>query len=100
HGNKSDLSRWRGKYTRFGGDLVIWRDLRYAIRTLVRSPGFFAVAFIAIALGIGVNTTILGIVNTLLLRSLSIGYSDRVVQVFTTDTHFSVRSLNSYINFL
>ena len=44
---------------------MIWRDLRYAIRTLIRSPGFFAVAFVAIALGIGVNTTILGIVNTL-----------------------------------
>ncbi len=79
---------------------MIWRDLRYAIRTLVRSPGFFAVAFVAIALGIGVNTTILGIVNTLLLRPLPIGHSDRVVQVFTTDTHFVGRSPNSYLNFL
>jgi hypothetical protein len=79
---------------------VIWRDLRYAIRTLIRSPGFFAVAFVAIALGIGVNTTILGIVNTLLLRPLPIGHSDHVVQVFTTDTHFVGRSPNSYLNFL
>jgi len=79
---------------------VIWRDLRYAIRTLIRSPGFFAVAFVAIALGIGVNTTILGIVNTLLLRPLPIGHADRVVQVFTTDTHFVGRSANSYLNFL
>lgn len=79
---------------------MIWRDLRYAIRTLVRSPGFFAVAIIAIALGIGVNTTILGIVNTLLLRPLPIGHADRVVQVFTTDTHFPGRSPNSYLNFL
>jgi len=58
------------------------------------------VAFVAIALGIGVNTTILGIVNTLLLRPLPIGHSDRVVQVFTTDTHFVGRSPNSYLNFL
>ena len=79
---------------------MIWRDLRYAIRTLIRSPGFFAVAFVAIALGIGVNTTILGIVNTLLLRPLPIGHSDRVVQIFTTDTHFVGRSPNSYRNFL
>ncbi len=57
-------------------------------------------AFVAIALGIGVNTTILGIVNTLLLRPLPIGHSDRVVQVFTTDTHFVGRSPNSYLNFL
>jgi predicted permease len=59
-----------------------------------------AVAFIAIALGIGVNTTILGIVNTLLLRPLPIGHSDRVVQIYTTDTHFPGRSPNSYLNCL
>jgi macrolide transport system ATP-binding/permease protein len=79
---------------------VIWRDLRYATRTLIRSPGFFAVAFLAIALGIGVNTTILGIVNTLLLRPLPIGHSDQVVQLFTSDTHFTGRNANSYLNFL
>ena len=78
---------------------MIWRDLRYATRTLLRSPGFFAVAFVAIALGIGVNTTILGIVNTLLLRPLPIGHSDQVVQLFTSDTHFSGRNPNSYLNF-
>jgi len=57
-------------------------------------------AFVAIALGIGVNTTILGIVNTLLLRPLPIGHSDQVVQLFTSDTHFSGRNANSYLNFL
>ena len=66
---------------------MIWRDLRYAARALIRTPGFLAVAFVAIALGIGVNTTILGIVNALLLRPLPVGHSDRVLQVFTTDTH-------------
>ena len=79
---------------------MIWRDLRYAIRTLIRSPGFFAVAFVAIALGIGVNATILGIVNTLLMRPLPIGHSDQVVQLFTSDTHFTGRNPNSYLNFL
>ena len=79
---------------------MIWRDLRYAARALIRSPGFLAVAFVAIALGIGVNTTILGIVNALLLRPLPIGHSDGVLQVFTTDTHFTGRNSNSYLNFL
>jgi macrolide transport system ATP-binding/permease protein len=79
---------------------VIWRDLRYAARALIRTPGFLAVAFVAIALGIGVNTTILGIVNALLLRPLAIGHADRVVQLFTTDSHFTGRNPNSYLNFL
>jgi macrolide transport system ATP-binding/permease protein len=79
---------------------VIWRDLRYATRALLMSPGFFAVAFLAIALGIGVNTTVLGIVNALLLRPLPIGHSDGVVQLFTSDTHFTGRNANSYLNFL
>jgi len=79
---------------------VIWLDFRYAARALARTPGFLAVAFVAIALGIGVNTTILGIVNALLLRPLPIGHSDQVVQIFTTDTHFTGRNQNSYLNFL
>jgi hypothetical protein len=71
---------------------VIWRDFRYAARALIRTPGFLAVAFVAIALGIGVNTTILGIVNALLLRPLPIGHSDQMVQIFTTDSHFTGRN--------
>ena len=39
------------------------RDLRFALRMLVKSPGFSIVAFLAIALGLGVNTTIFGIVK-------------------------------------
>ena len=75
-------------------------DLRFAFRMLIKNPGFFVVAFLAIALGIGVNTTIFGIVNMLLLRPLPIGNSENVVQVYTVDTHFVGRSPNSYLNFI
>jgi predicted permease len=76
------------------------RDLRFALRMLVKSPGFSIVAFLAIALGLGVNTTIFGIVNTLLLRPLPVGHAEQLVQVYTTDTHFTGRQQNSYLNFL
>ena len=65
----------------------------------VKSPGFSIVAFLAITLGLGVNTTIFGIVNTLLLRPLPIGHSDQLVRAFTTDTHINGKQPNSYLNF-
>jgi hypothetical protein len=74
-------------------------DLRFALRMLIKSPGFSIVAFLAIALGLGVNTTIFGIVNTLLLRPLPVGHSDRVVQIYTTDSNITGKQANSYLNF-
>ncbi|MDQ2825073.1 MAG: ABC transporter permease, partial [Verrucomicrobiota bacterium] len=74
-------------------------DLRFALRMLIKSPGFSIVAFLAIALGLGVNTTIFGIVNTLLLRPLPVGHSAQVVQVYTTDSHITGKQANSYLNF-
>jgi macrolide transport system ATP-binding/permease protein len=75
-------------------------DLRFALRMLIKTPGFSIVAFLAIALGLGVNTTIFGIVNTLLLRPLPVGHPEQLVQVYTTDTHFAGRQANSYLNFV
>src|SRR6266513_92163 len=75
-------------------------DLRFAFRMLIKTPAFSIVAFLAIALGLGVNTTIFGIVNTLLLRPLPVGHANELVQVYTTDTHFTGKQANSYLNFL
>src|SRR5258708_37021256 len=47
-------------------------DLRYAIRTLLRSPAFTLTAIVSLALGIGVNTIVFSVVNALVLKPLPV----------------------------
>jgi len=57
------------------------QDLRFALRMLVKNPGFTAVAVISLALGIGVNTTFFSIVDGFFLRSLPVKDAGQVVTI-------------------
>jgi putative ABC transport system permease protein len=78
---------------------AILKDLRYGVRTLVRRPGLTAAMILMTALGIGANTAVFSVINSLLLRPLPYQGADRLVMVWETQPTLAkapVASANFY----
>jgi putative ABC transport system permease protein len=66
---------------------TLWQDVRYGLRLLATRPGFAAIAILTLALGIGANITIFGLMNVLLLKSLPVWHPEELVQVTGGETN-------------
>ena len=75
-------------------------DVRYALKWLLRSPGFAAVAVLSLGVGIGFNTAHFSIVDALLFRPLPVSQPDRLVDVYTRGEDGDTYSTSSYPDFL
>jgi putative ABC transport system permease protein len=60
----------------------LWHDLKYATRTIRRSPGFAAAAILTLALGIGANTAIFSVIDAALLRPLPYQNAERLIMLY------------------
>ena len=110
---ENDLSGIRFRIVRVEGSIArpyiqggnsemhgLLQDLKYALRMVGKSPGFSATVVLVIALGIGANTVIFGVVNALLFAPLPYRDADRIVYIMESVEHGQTGGPVSYSTFL
>jgi predicted permease len=85
--------QWRGLRLE-----LLMQDVRYAMRQLCKSPGFASTAILTLALGIGVNVVVFGVLNSILLRPLDVANPDRLVQVVQGPQGYDSQSYPDYLD--
>src|SRR5687767_13329095 len=78
----------------------IFRDVRYALRMLLRNPGFTTIALLTFAVGIGVNTAVFSVLNGVLLRPLPYPDADRIMMMWLDNRPQGIKEdIGSYPNY-
>lgn len=76
----------------------IWQDFRYALRMLLKRPGFTAVAIFSLTLGVGANTTIFTLMNALFLHSIPVQDPSQVIMVLSNQ-HMSDGTVRDFLGY-
>ena len=79
---------------------MIANDVRYAVRRLVRTPGFTAVAVLSLALGIGANTAVFSVINAVLLRGMPVADGHELVEVYSSSSDGFQYATSSHPDYL
>ncbi|HEY1337924.1 MAG TPA: ABC transporter permease, partial [Bryobacteraceae bacterium] len=74
------------------------RDVRYSLRVLAKSPGFTAVAIATLALAIGANAVVFGILNALIVRPLDVPRPESLYAIQRADEHLAQQSYPDYLD--
>ena len=77
---------------------TLWQDLHYGLRTLRKSPGFAAVAVVTLALAIGANAVVFGVMNALILRPLNVSEPQTLYEVERPFTGTAFESYPDYVD--
>ncbi len=77
----------------------LFKDIQYGVRSLLKRPSYTAIALITLALGIGANTAIFSLVNTVLLRPLPVPHAEQLVEVYGTLHKGADYTIQSYLNY-
>ena len=77
----------------------LWRDLHYSVRQLLRAPAFALTAIVTLALGIGANVVVFGVLNSLVLKPLDVPRPERLYSVVHEPHGYDQHSYPDYLDF-